>query len=86
MKIHRKTFKLTREEKMIERAVVRGEYVPASREHISMIAQSIARYRKDAVLNLRINRGVLDGLKRNAKRYGIPYQKFVCEILHRYAA
>ena len=86
MKINWKKIKLTKEERAIENALLRGEYVSAPPEHMRMIAQSIARYRKDAVLSLRINQGMLDGLKRNAKKYGVPYQKFITEILHRYAA
>ena len=86
MRINWKKIKLTKEEKEIEKALLRGEYRSATTEEFKEIARAITRHRKDAVLSLRINQGMLDGLKRNAKRYGVPYQTFIAEILHRYAA
>ncbi len=86
MKINWKKMKLTKEEKAIERAIGRGEYVPAPPEHTRMIAQSIAHYKKNAVISLRIHQGLLDRIKRNAAQHGVPYQRFITEILYRYAA
>ena len=86
MKVDWKKIKLTKEEKAIEKALLKGEYRSASPAEMEEIARAIAHHRKEAVLSLRINRGVLEGLKRNAKRYGVPYQSFISEILHRYAA
>lgn len=86
MKIHPKKIKLTREEKEIERAIGRGEYVPAPPEHFRMVAQSIAHFKKNAVISLRLNQGMLDRIKRNAAQHGVPYQRFITEILYRYAA
>jgi len=65
--------------------VERGEYRPASREEFNRIAQAIARRRKDAVLNIRVNSRDLESLKRKARRMGIPYQTFVSELIHQYA-
>lgn len=78
--------KLTKKEKAIENALVRGDYRPASKAHFEMIAESIARRKKDAVLNLRVNSEDLDSIKRKAKKLGIPYQTFISELLHRFAA
>jgi predicted DNA binding CopG/RHH family protein len=50
------------------------------------IAQAIARRRKEAVLYIRINRQDLDNLKKKARRYKVPYQSVISEILHRYAS
>ena len=86
MKVNWKKIKLTKEEKAIDRALSRGEYVSASVEHLQEIARSIARRRKEAILSLRINQQDLDGLKQKAKHLGVPYQSFISEILHRYAA
>jgi predicted DNA binding CopG/RHH family protein len=45
----------------------------------------LARRKKDAVLNIRINQGDLDDLKAKAKRRGVKYQTFIAEVLHRVA-
>lgn len=79
-------FKLTEEERAIERAIVRGEYVPVSPEKFKEIAEAVARRRKQAVLSIRINQQDLDNLKKKATQYKIPYQSLISEILHRHAA
>lgn len=77
---------LTRSEKAIENALLRGEYRPAKPAEIKRVADAIARHRKDAVLNIRVNSQDLKNIKAKAKRMGIRYQTFVSEIIHRYAA
>jgi len=78
--------KLTKEEREIERAALRGEYVTSSKEEIEEIAEALRRRKKEAVLHIRINQGDLDNLKNKAKKLGIKYQTFIAEILHRIAA
>jgi predicted DNA binding CopG/RHH family protein len=80
----RKT-KLTREEKAIEDALLRGEYVSVSKEKFEEAAAMIKAYRKDAVLNIRINRNDLVSIKKKARKLGVPYQSFIGEFLHRLA-
>jgi len=80
-----KRFKLTKSEKAIENALLRGEYVPAPAHELKLVADAIAARRKDAVLNIRINSQDLNHLKQKAKTLGVPYQTFISEILHRYA-
>ena len=82
----RKKIMLTRSEQAIERAIARGEYRPASKEEFNRIAEELARRRKDAVLNIRVNSHDLESLKKKAKKMGIPYQSFVSELIHKYAA
>ena len=77
--------KLTRSEKAIEDALLRGEYVPAPRHELEELKKSIEARRKDAVLNIRINQGDLNSLKDKAKRLGLKYQTFIAEILHKVA-
>jgi hypothetical protein len=77
---------LTRSEKAIERAIERGEYRPAPKEEFQRIAEAIARRKKDAVLNIRVNSQDLESIKQKAKRMGIPYQTFVSELIRQYAA
>ena len=77
--------KLTRQEKEIEDAALRGEYIPVSKEEFEEIAASLAAHRKDAVLNIRINSYDLKSLKKKAHKLGVKYQTFIAEILHRAA-
>ncbi|MBI4115133.1 MAG: antitoxin [Candidatus Omnitrophica bacterium] len=84
-RIDYRRIKLTKEEKAIEDALVRGEYVPVSKEEHERIAVALAARKKDAVLNIRINRGDLEGLKQKARRLGVKYQTFISELLHRAA-
>ncbi len=77
--------KLTRQEKAMEGALLRGEYVDVPKEEFDRIGAMIARYRKDAVLNIRISSQDLRMLKEKAKKLGVKYQTFISEILHRVA-
>lgn len=72
-------------EREIEEAVERGEYVSTSKGRFEEIAQAIAARRKDTVLNLRVNSGDLENLKRKARKLGVKYQTFISELLHRAA-
>jgi predicted DNA binding CopG/RHH family protein len=89
-KINFKKLRLTKEEREIERDIEKGLYVPVSpekfREISEALAYHVAQRKKDAVLNIRINRGVLENLKMKAKKHGIPYQTFISEILQHHAA
>ena len=75
--------KLTRAEKNVEKSL--DEYVSVGKAEYHEIAQAIAARRKDAVLNIRVNRQDLNSIKQKAKRIGIKYQTFVSEILHKVA-
>ena len=77
--------KLSRQEKQIEDALVKGEYVPAGKSEFKEIAEAITRRKKDAVLNVRINSDDLESIKEKAKKLGVKYQTFIAEILHRVA-
>ena len=76
---------LTREERKIEDALVRGEYVPIPREEFRELVQALAHRRKDAILNIRINSADLKSIKAKARRHGVKYQTFIAEFLHRLA-
>ena len=77
--------KLSRRERAIEDALVRGEYRDVGESEFETIAQAIAHRRKDAVLNIRVNSQDLKTIKAKAKRHGIRYQTFISELLHRIA-
>jgi len=83
MKLRR--IKLTKYERELEQALLNGELVPGTKAEFDEIARAIAERKKDAVLNIRINRGDLDELKARAKRRGVKYQTFIAELLHRVA-
>ena len=78
--------KLNRTEKAIEAALLKGEYRPVSSAEFDKIAQAIARRKKDAVLNIRVNSQDLASIKQKAKNLGVPYQTLVSELLHQYAS
>lgn len=80
-----KKITLSRSEKAIEAALVRGEYRPVKKAEFDRIAEAIARRKKDAVLNIRVNSQDLDRIKQKAKQMGVPYQTFVSELIHQYA-
>ena len=75
--------KLTKEEQAIEDHI--EEFVPAGKEEFDRIAQAIEVRKKDAVLNIRINKYDLEHIKQKAKKLGIKYQTFISEILHKVA-
>ena len=76
--------KLTPYEKRLE--AMADEYVPVPKEEFEAIKRLIDRHKKDAVLNISINQGDLDNLKRKATKLGVKYQTFITELLHRIAA
>jgi predicted DNA binding CopG/RHH family protein len=77
--------KLTKYERELERSLANDEWVPGSKAEFDEIARAIALRRKDAVLNIRINRGDLENIKAKARRHGVKYQTFIAELLHRVA-
>jgi len=74
--------KLTRQEKAIENALIRGEYVDAGKEEFERIAAILEARKKDAILHIRINSHDLSRIKEKARKLGVKYQTFVSEILH----
>jgi predicted DNA binding CopG/RHH family protein len=75
--------KLTKQERAIEDSI--EEFVPVSKDEYGEIARALARRKKDAILNIRVNSHDLESIKQKAKRLGIKYQAFISEILHRVA-
>ncbi len=77
--------KLTKDERAIENALIRGEYRDVSKEEFNDIARAVSLRRKDAVLNIRVNSQDLKSIKHKARKLGIKYQTFISELLHRVA-
>lgn len=78
----KRRMRLTREEKRIEQAALRGEYKSVGKEEFERVKKALEARKKDAVLNLRINSNDLENLKRKAAKMGVKYQTFIAEILH----
>lgn len=78
-----KKIKLTREEQWIEDHW--DEFVPSSKEEYNAIVRSLEARKKDAVLNIRVNKLTLAVLKQKAQKAGIRYQTFISEILSKVA-
>lgn len=80
-----KKIKLTSEERKIEEDLLEGVYKPVSGSEFRAISESIARRKKDAVLNIRVNSRDLKFIKQKARKLGIKYQTFISEIIHKVA-
>jgi len=77
--------KLTRQEKTIEDALMKGEYISMGTAEVNAIASALASRKKDAVLNIRVNSQDLRSIKEKAHKLGLKYQTFLSEIIHRVA-
>ncbi|MDP8248438.1 MAG: CopG family antitoxin [Candidatus Tritonobacter lacicola] len=80
-----RNIKLTKQEKEIEKVLLSGEFVDVDKKELEEISKVIARRKKDAVLNIRVNSQDLESIKRKAKKLGIKYQTFISELLHKVA-
>ncbi|HPO44302.1 MAG TPA: antitoxin [Spirochaetota bacterium] len=80
-----KSVKVTSEKKRIEKNLLKGGYRPVSDSEFRAISESIARRKKDAVLNIRVNSQDLEFIKQKARKLGIKYQTFISEIIHKVA-
>ena len=80
-----KTARLTAEEKQIEKTLLEGTYKPVSNVEFQAIADAIISRKKDAVLNIRINKQDLDSIKKKAKKLGVRYQTLLAEVIHKVA-
>ncbi|OGX37910.1 MAG: hypothetical protein A3C53_05870 [Omnitrophica WOR_2 bacterium RIFCSPHIGHO2_02_FULL_68_15] len=80
-----RNIRLTRQEREIEAALLRGEYVDVPKAEFEAIAKAIAHRRKDAVLNIRVNREDVESIKQKARQLGVRYQALLSEFIHRLA-
>ena len=81
----KRNIELTKQEKEIEDALMAGEFVSVDNKELEDISQAIARRKKDAVLNIRVNSQDVISIKQKAKKLGIKYQTFISEVLHKIA-
>jgi len=76
---------LTDQERQIEKDLMEGSYKSVSDSELRIIADAINMRKKDAVLNIRVNKQDLENIKKKAKKLGVRYQTFLSEIIHRMA-
>ncbi len=81
----KKRMKLTREEKRIDDALMRGEYVNVPKEEFDRIKRALDARKRQVVVSIRINPEDLRILKQKAVKQGIRLESFIVEILHRVA-
>jgi predicted DNA binding CopG/RHH family protein len=77
--------KLTKEEQEIEDDLAAGKYVPSSPEFCQKIKEAIDQWKKDSVLNMRVNAEDMMLIKAKAEKLGVKYQTFIAAHLHRLA-
>ena len=77
--------KLNNQGKQIEKNLMDGTYKSVSDIEFNSIANAINKRKKDAVLNIRINKQDLENIKKKAKKLGVRYQTFLSEIIHKVA-
>ena len=80
-----KSLKLTNQEKKIEMDLLGGKYKSVSDSELKIIADAINKRKKDAVLNIRVNKQDLENIKKKAEKLGVRYQTFLSEIIHNVA-
>lgn len=80
-----KKIKLTREEQQIENELIKGSYFNVIKSEFEEIAESVASKKRNAVLNIRVNKNDIENLKKMAKKFGIGYQSLISELIHRAA-
>jgi predicted DNA binding CopG/RHH family protein len=80
-----KKMKLTKEEKGIENALLRGEYRPLEGKALENIEKTLKARKKDITMTIRVNSEDIEKIKSKAKEKGIKYQSYISEILHQVA-
>ena len=79
--------KLTKEERDIERSLMRGEWRPAPKSEVLRLQQVVrASLKKDKRINIRLSSQDLDGMRQRALREGIPYQTLMASVIHKYVS
>lgn len=80
-----KKYKLDAQERKIEAAIGRGEYVPVTGRELRKVADAVAARKRDRTLTIRVNSADIERIKRMAASRGIPYQSYLSELIHRVA-
>lgn len=77
--------RLTREEKEIERSLMRGKWKPAPKSEVRRLQKVVREaLKKDKRINIRLSSQDLDGMRERALQEGIPYQTLMASVIHKY--
>lgn len=80
-----KKYKLTKEEKEIENALLRGEYIPIKGKELDNIEKALKMRKKDITMTIRVNSEDIEKIKNKAKKLGVKYQSYISEVIHQVA-
>lgn len=80
-----KSIRLTKEEKAVEDALMRGEYKKVTGKRLEDIKNALSSRKKDLTMTIRVNSDDIKKIKRKAEEVGVKYQTFISEILHEVA-
>ena len=80
-----KKYKLTKEEKEIENALLRGEYIPIKGKELENVEKALKQRKKDITMTIRVNSGDIEKIKNKAKKLGVKYQSYISEVIHQVA-
>lgn len=84
--MHKKKPTLTKEEREIENAIKRGEYLSVSntKQTLSKLQEAAKRVtEKNKAINIRLTTSDYIRLKAKAMEEGIPYQTYVASLVHK---
>ena len=77
--------RLTKEEQKIEDELIKGAYFDTSNSDFQDIAELLAARKRNAILNIRVNKDDVKTIKKFAKKFGIGYQSLISELIHKAA-
>ena len=80
-----KKLRLTKEEKEIENALLRGNFKPVRGKELANIENALKSRKKDTTMTIRVNSEYIEKIKSKAKKLGIKYQYYITEIIHQVA-
>ena len=80
-----KKVRLAKNEKRIENALIRSEYVKVTGRELEEISESLTLRKKDITMTIRVNSDDIKQIKRKADKLGVKYQTLISEVLHQVA-
>ncbi|MBI4826191.1 MAG: hypothetical protein HY807_07180 [Nitrospirae bacterium] len=77
--------KLSKEEKEIENALIRGAYTPINGKELEKIEKVLKARKKNITMTIRVNSEDIEKIKIKAKKVGVKYQSYISEVIHQVA-
>ena len=86
----KKKFKLTKEEREIEKSLGGEEWAEApdslKKEIVEVAQHGVSTRKREARVNIRLMQGTVDIIRRKAEEEGLGYQTLMSSVLHKYAS